>query len=89
MKPNNLLVNKQGILKITDFGLAKPFGSPNRANTHEVVTRYVQRNLQTAYVERQRLGGIDVLNYYLELDFMVLVLIRGRWDAFWPSCYYE
>lgn len=40
LKPNNLLINEKGILKIGDFGLAKLYGSPTREMTHQVVTRY-------------------------------------------------
>ncbi|XP_048583751.1 cyclin-dependent kinase 7 isoform X1 [Nematostella vectensis] len=40
MKPNNLLLDDKGVLKIGDFGLARAFGSPSRVYTHQVVTRW-------------------------------------------------
>lgn len=38
LKPQNLLVDDSGILKIADFGLARSMVRPPRAYTHEVVT---------------------------------------------------
>lgn len=38
LKPQNLLIDQHGSLKLADFGLARAIGIPVRTYTHEVVT---------------------------------------------------
>ena len=59
IKPNNLLINREGVLKIGDFGLAKVYGSPNRVYTHIVVTRWY-RAPELLFGARLYGPGVDV-----------------------------
>ncbi|XP_005103387.1 cyclin-dependent kinase 7 [Aplysia californica] len=59
MKPNNLLINEQGTLKIGDFGLAKFYGSPSRPYSHQVVTRWY-RCPELLFGARSYGDGVDM-----------------------------
>lgn len=59
LKPQNLLIDKEGNLKLADFGLARGFGVPLRAYTHEVVTLWY-RAPEILLGGKQYSTGIDV-----------------------------
>ncbi|KAJ8968832.1 hypothetical protein NQ317_005300 [Molorchus minor] len=40
LKPQNMLVDKEGHIKLADFGLSRSFSLPSKTYTHEVVTMW-------------------------------------------------
>ena len=40
IKPNNFLISRDGMIKLTDFGLSRIYGSPGRRYTNQVFARW-------------------------------------------------
>lgn len=59
LKPQNLLIDHEGNLKLADFGLARAFGVPLRTYTHEVVTLWY-RAPEILLGGRQYSTGVDM-----------------------------
>ncbi|KAJ5982282.1 hypothetical protein N7451_012382 [Penicillium sp. IBT 35674x] len=59
LKPQNLLIDRDGNLKLADFGLARAFGVPLRNYTHEVVTLWY-RCPEILRGGRQYSTGVDM-----------------------------
>ncbi|KAK9753586.1 Protein kinase domain [Popillia japonica] len=84
LKPNNLLVNANGVLKIGDFGLAKAYGSPNRINTHQVVTRWY-RAPELLFGARQYSTYIDMWAVGCILAELLLRVFGNPTEENWPG----
>ena len=59
LKPQNLLIDSKGNIKLADFGLARAFGLPIKTYTHEVVTLWY-RAPEILLGQRQYSTPVDI-----------------------------
>jgi serine/threonine protein kinase len=82
LKPQNLLIDKEGNLKLADFGLARAFGVPLRVYTHEV---YSLDNLNLT-APRLSHYGIVHRKFFSDPDNIPLLSTCGLWDVYSRKC---
>ena len=76
LKPQNLLIDAEGNIKLADFGLARAMSIPVRAYTHEVVTMWyrppeILLGQKVLYYVTQNIEGFSILikNIFLKRTF--------------------
>lgn len=78
LKPQNLLVDRYGSLKIADFGLARAFMVPIRQYTHEVVTLWY-RAPEILLGQKAYAPGVDM--WSVGTIFAEMVTKRPLWPG--------
>jgi len=78
LKPQNLLVDRYGSLKIADFGLARAFMVPIRQYTHEVVTLWY-RAPEILLGQKAYSPGVDM--WSVGTIFAEMVTKRPLWPG--------
>eukprot|EP00927_Polykrikos_kofoidii_P052116 TRINITY_DN45895_c0_g1_i1.p1 TRINITY_DN45895_c0_g1~~TRINITY_DN45895_c0_g1_i1.p1 ORF type:complete len:300 (-),score=32.70 TRINITY_DN45895_c0_g1_i1:23-922(-) len=82
LKPHNLLINREGSLKLADFGLARSFGIPVWSYTHEAVTLWY-RAPDVLLGSRKYSTPVDIWSVGCIFAEMVTTrpLFRGKTDS--------
>lgn len=78
LKPQNLLIDRAGVLKLADFGLARAFCIPIRTYTHEVVTLWYRA---PEILLGQRQYGLPVDMWSVGCIFAEMVNRRPIWPG--------
>jgi serine/threonine protein kinase len=84
LKPQNLLINREGELKLADFGLARAFGIPVRSYTHEVVTLWY-RSPDVLLGSRKYSTPVDIwyLHMHIIYTYCMHALILSYNQEYW------
>ncbi|KAL9565561.1 hypothetical protein ACKAV7_010303 [Fusarium commune] len=80
LKPQNLLINSKGVLKLGDFGLARAFGIPVNTFSNEVVTLWY-RAPDVLLGSRTYNTSIDIWS----AGCIMAEMFTGRPLAYWPG----
>ena len=90
LKPQNLLINEKGELKLADFGLARAFGNTTRAYSNEVVTLWY-RPPDVLLGSQQYNESIDIWSIGCIIAEMVngKVLFSGKSDIDQLACIFK
>lgn len=77
LKPPNLLLDKEGHIKLADFGLSRSIALPTRTYTHEVVTLWY-RPPELLLGAKIYCTGVDVWSLGCIMAEMVMSSIKSR-----------
>ena len=81
LKPQNLLIDKEGIIKLAVFGLARAFGVPIKTLTHEVLTLWY-RDPEILLGQKEYSTMVDIRS--LGLIFFEMAhrkpMFAGNWE---------
>lgn len=84
LKPQHLLIDSEGNLKLADFGLARAFGIPLRTYTHEVRPKFPIYFYSSQFkLSRLLRYGIEPPRFFLGRGITRLLLTCGPWDVSW------
>lgn len=80
LKPQNLLIDSRGHIKLADFGLARSFNLPMRGYTHEVITLWY-RAPEILLGTKFYATGVDIWS----LGCIFAEMVRSEHVRVWPE----